>query len=104
MANGKVTSNLPTQKGQNVLNLSEDEARDYIEKLLWPTGPACRHCGSVNVYRMQGTSCRPGLLRCRDCKKQFTVTVGTIFEDSHLPLATWVKAIHLMSSAKKGVS
>lgn len=94
-----------TQKGQSVLNLTEDEARAHVEKLLWPNGePVCRHCGSVNAYRMQGKSCRPGLCRCRDCKKQFTVTVGTIFEDSHLPLSTWVKAIHLMCSSKKGIS
>jgi len=94
-----------TQKGQSVINFTEDQAREYIEKMLWPNGePVCRHCGSVNAYRMQGASCRPGLCRCRDCKKQFTVTVGTIFEDSHLPLATWVKAIHLMSSSKKGIS
>jgi len=55
----------------------------------------------VNAYRMTGVTCRAGLCRCRDCKKQFTVTVGTIFEDSHLPLATWVKAFHLMVSSKK---
>src|SRR5207247_1187519 len=66
--------------------------------------PACRHCGSVNVYRMHGASIRPGLLRCRDCKRQFTVTVGTIFEDSHLPLTIWVKAFHMMTSSKKGIS
>ena len=94
-----------TQKGQSVLNMTEEQAREYIEKMLWPNGePTCRHCGSVNAYRMQGKSCRPGLCRCRDCKKQFTVTVGTIFEDSHLPLSTWVKAIHLMCSSKKGIS
>jgi transposase-like protein len=87
------------------MNMTEDQARDQVEKLLWPDGkPTCRHCGSASAYRMQGKSCRPGLCRCHDCKKQFTVTVGTIFEDSHLPLATWVKAIHLMSTSKKGMS
>lgn len=93
-----------TQKGQNILEMTEDQAREHIEKLLWPNGAACRHCGSVDVYKMQGKTCRPGLYRCRDCEKQFTVTVGTIFEDSHLPLAKWVKAIHLMVSSKKGIS
>lgn len=53
---------------------------------------------------MAGATCRPGLCRCRDCKKQFTVTVGTIFEDSHLPLSKWVRAIHLISTSKKGIS
>ncbi|MGA3068290.1 MAG: IS1595 family transposase [Tepidisphaeraceae bacterium] len=95
----------PTQKGQNVLNLTEDQARQHIEKLLWPDGqPVCHSCGSVDCYRMEGVSCRPGLCRCRTCKKQFTVTVGTIFEDSHLPLAVWVRAIHFMSTSKKGMS
>jgi transposase-like protein len=94
-----------TQKNQQIMNLTEDQAREQIEKLLWPDGqPQCRHCGSVNAYRMQGKTCRAGLCRCRDCKKQFTVTVGTIFEDSHLPLATWVKAIHLLTTSKKGMS
>jgi transposase-like protein len=94
-----------TQKNQNVLDLSEEQARQHVEKLLWPDGqPVCRHCGSVNAYRMKGKTCRAGLCRCRDCKKQFTVTVGTIFEDSHLPLSQWVRAIHLMCSSKKGVS
>jgi transposase-like protein len=96
---------LPSQKYQAILNLNEEQARDYIEQLLWPDGqPVCRHCGSVNAYRMKGATVRAGLCRCRDCKKQFTVTVGTIFEDSHLPLATWVKAFHLMVSSKKGIS
>jgi transposase-like protein len=100
----KTTKLLPTQKGQNILNMNEDQARTYLEGLLWPNGAFCRHCGSTNVYKMVGTSCRPGLHRCRDCEKQFTVTVGTIFEDSHLPLATWVKAFHMIVSAKKGIS
>src|SRR5436309_9426096 len=98
MASGK--KKFPTQKGNAVLNLTEYQARAYVEKMLWPDGkPVCRKCGSTNAYKMIGSTCRPGLCRCRDCKKQFTVTVGTIFEDSHLPLSTWVKAIHLMSSS-----
>jgi transposase-like protein len=96
---------IKTQKGQGVPELSEGEAREHIEKLMWPDGqPVCRHCGSVNAYKMQGTTCRPGLCRCRDCKKQFTVTVGTIFEDSHIPLAKWIKAFHLLATSKKGFS
>lgn len=94
-----------TQKGQHLADMSEDQAREYIEGLLWPDGkPVCRRCGSVNAYKMQGATCRPGLCRCRDCKKQFTVTVGTIFEDTHIPLRKWVRAFHLMCSSKKGIS
>src|SRR6266581_6849277 len=100
----KKTLGTRTQKGQQIADLTEDQAREFIEKLLWPNGAACRKCGSVNVYRMTGATCRPGLHRCRDCKKQFTVTVGTIFEDSHIPLRIWVRAFHLMCTSKKGIS
>ncbi len=93
-----------TQKGQSSQNLTEDEAREYLERLRWPSGPACPHCGSVNVYRMTGKSVRRGLLACRDCDGHFTVTVGTVMADSHLPLATWVRAFHLIASSKKGMS
>src|SRR5580700_3686315 len=96
---------IKTQKNQDIPELSENEAREHIERLMWPDGqPVCRHCGSTNAYRMQGATCRPGLCRCRACQKQFTVTVGTIFEDSHIPLAKWVCAIHMMAASKKGVS
>lgn len=93
-----------TQKGQHIADLSEDEARQYLEKILWPEGAVCAHCGSKNVYKMDGESCRAGLHRCRECDKQFTVTIGTIFEDSHIPLNKWVRAFHLMCSSKKGIS
>src|SRR5580704_19705787 len=101
----KINNQAKSQKNQQIMNLTEDQAREQIESLLWPDGqPMCRNCGSLNAYKMKGVSCRPGLCRCRDCKKQFTVTVGTIFEDSHLPLATWVKAIHMMATSRKGMS
>jgi len=93
-----------SQKGQQIPELSEDEARSYLESLLWPEGPVCPHCESKDTYRMKGASIRAGLLRCRACEKKFTVTVGTIFEDTHVPLAKWVKAFHLMCSSKKGIS
>src|SRR4051812_2560137 len=93
-----------TQKGQAAPHFTEDEARAYFEKRRWPNGLVCIECGSVNAYRLQGTSTRPGLIKCRDCKAQFTVTVGTVMEDSHLPLAKWALAFHFMVSAKKGMS
>jgi len=94
-----------TQKGQHLQDMTDEQARQHIETLLWPDGkPVCRKCGSANAYRMQGATCRPGLCRCRDCKRQFTVTVGTIFEDTHIPLRKWVRAFHLMCSSKKGIS
>ncbi|MCH8151466.1 MAG: IS1595 family transposase [Planctomycetes bacterium] len=93
-----------TQKNQNLQNLTETEAREHIERLRWPNGPVCPHCGSISVYRMQGKSVRRGLLACRDCKGHFTATVGTVMEDSHLPLTTWIRAFHLITSSKKGIS
>lgn len=93
-----------TQKNQGLPNLTEDQARAHIEAIRWPDGPFCPHCASVNVYRLQGKSTRPGLLECRDCRGHFTVTVGTVMEDSHLPLATWIRAFHLMATSKKGIS
>lgn len=87
----------------------EDEARALLERLRWPNGPACPRCGGADPYRLTPKvgSKRPGrkgLLKCRACRKQFTVTVGTIFEDSHIPIVTWLTAFHLVCSSKKGIS
>lgn len=91
----------------------EDAARAKFEEMRWGKGCqniACPKCGVVgldNSYRMQrsaGSSARAGLWRCRSCKKQFTVTVGTVFEDSHVPLAKWLLALYLLASSKKGMS
>jgi transposase-like protein len=86
----------------------EDAAREHIEKIRWPDGPECPHCGVVNeAYRLipkEGSNTRKGLWKCGGCRKQFTVTVKTIFEDSHIPLHKWLMAIHLMCSSKKGIS
>lgn len=86
---------------------TEEKARTFLETWLWPTGPTCARCGSNNperVYRMVGQSIRAGLHNCRDCRRQFTVTVGTIFEDSHIPLRKWMVAWYLICSSKKGMS
>lgn len=87
----------------------EDKARELIEKQRWPNGPVCPHCGGIEVYRLKGKpeSKRPvrkGVLKCKKCRKQFTATVGTIFEGSHIPLNVWLQAISLMCSSKKGIS
>ena len=83
----------------------DDVARQAIEALIWPNGPICPHCGCTGkIGKVEGKSARPGLYYCGDCKKQFTVTVGTIFERSKVPLSKWWMAIHLMASSKKGMS
>jgi transposase-like protein len=85
--------------------LTEDQARETIERLLWPAGPVCPHCGAVeNLTRLNGEKHRAGLFQCNNCHEQFTVTVGTIFEDSHIPLRKWLMAFALLCSAKKGIS
>jgi transposase-like protein len=85
--------------------LSEDEAREAMERILWPNGPVCPHCGAVeNLTRLQGKAHRIGVFQCNNCHDQFTVTVNTIFEDSHIPLRKWLMAFALLCSAKKGVS
>jgi transposase-like protein len=86
-----------------------DKARDLIERLRWPNGPICPHCACAEAYKITGKPdskkpARKGLYKCRTCRKQYTVTVGTIFEDSHIPLGKWLVAIYLMCSSKKGVS
>jgi transposase-like protein len=87
----------------------EDKARAFVEAKRWPNGPVCPHCKATEVYRLTAKAgskrpVRPGVLKCARCRKQFTVRVGSIFEDSKLPLRLWLFAIHLMTSSKKGVS
>ena len=94
----------------------EAAAFQHVEGILWPQGPVCHHCGSMDKhYALKGVRTkaskknphgveRHGLYKCSACRKQFTVRMGTIFEESHLPLHKWLQAIHLMCSSKKGIS
>ena len=92
----------------------EDEARELLESLRWPGGVCCPRCGSLTVHKLTARPdsehpVRNGVYKCKDChsvnkKDQFTVTVGTIFEDSHIPLSKWLLAITFMCASKKGVS
>ncbi len=79
-----------------------DAARQWLETRLWPNGPVCGHCGVQNESR--ALSSRPGTYQCNACRKQFTVTVGTVFERSHIPLNKWLMATFLFCASKKGVS
>lgn len=82
-------------------------AREHLEALHWPHGAICPHCGNSHpdrITKLQGKSTRPGVYKCKDCAKPFTVTVGTVFEDSKIPLNKWLLATHLMAASKKGVS
>jgi transposase-like protein len=84
---------------------NEAAAIEYVEAWLWPDGPVCPHCGTLGeATKLKGKSTRPGLWKCRACRKPFTVRMRTIFESSHVPLHVWLQAIYLICSSKKGVS
>ena len=87
-----------------VTEMNEQEARDYIESILWPGGPVCPHCASVKSWKVKSPSAGSGVYLCGECRKQFTVTVGTVMHGSHISLRRWVIAFHLMTSSKKGIS
>lgn len=87
----------------------ETAAREHLETLRWPNGPVCPHCGGVEcnsrlTAQVKGKGARPGLLFCGDCRTQFSVTVGSVFERSKIPLHKWVLATHLLCASKKGLS
>ena len=83
----------------------DEAARLHLEAQRWPQGPYCPHCGECEaITRLQGASTKPGTCICKSCRTKFTVTVGTIFERSHVGLAKWMLAFRLMASSKKGVS
>jgi len=83
----------------------EEAAYAYVEARLWKDGRDCPHCGSIgNSVKLAGKSTRIGVYKCRDCRKPFTVKVGTIFEASHVKLHVWLQAIHLLAASKKGFS
>jgi transposase-like protein len=84
---------------------NEEAAYSFIEARIWPNGPVCPHCGSKErISKMGGKATRIGLYKCYVCRKQFTVKIGTIFEDSPIPLRLWLQAIYLLCASKKGIS
>jgi len=89
---------------------TDEKARRYLEEIRWPDGVVCPHCKNAKQKRIwqieenPEKKIRAGLYQCAECKKQFTVTVGTIFEDSHIPLRKWLVAWYLLCSSKKGIS
>jgi transposase-like protein len=105
--------NIKRDSGPNLETLSamsEEEARKMIEGIRWPDGPICPRCNSVETVPVTGKQVRAGVYRCKTCRRnkakrdQFSVTIGTVFEGSHIPLKKWVMAFHLMCSSKKGIS
>jgi transposase-like protein len=103
----------------DVSKLTEEQARERFEQIRWPNGPVCPHCGSVEATKLAWKAKRQkpdtelkgkrrphreGLYRCVGCEEQFSATVKTILEDSHLPIRTWLMAFAILCSAKKGIS
>src|SRR6201985_1635634 len=94
---------------KSVLNAKHlhDEAAAYawVEERVWPKGTVCPHCGGVErISKMQGKSTRIGAYKCYQCRKPFTVKIGTIFESSHVALHIWLQAMYLVAGSKKGIS
>src|ERR1700729_1723513 len=83
----------------------ETAAYAWVEARVWPDGPICPHCGGTDrIGKLQGKSTRVGVYKCYQCRKPFTVKVGTVFEDSHVPMRFWLQAMYLLCSSKKGIS
>jgi transposase-like protein len=88
----------------NPIFSDETKAREWLEGQVWPNGPVCPHCGVSEFTRLEGKAHRAGLFQCNACRQQFTVTVGTVFERSKLPLGKWLMATFLLVASKKGMS
>jgi transposase-like protein len=83
----------------------ETAAYAWVEARVWPNGPVCPHCGGIDrISKMGGKSTRIGTYKCYQCRKPFTVKVGTVFEASHVPMRLWLQAMYLLCSSKKGIS
>jgi transposase-like protein len=83
----------------------EKAAYQWVEARVWPNGPVCPHCGGFDrISKMGGKSTRIGAYKCYQCRKPFTVKVGTVFESSHVPMRLWLQALFLLASSKKGIS
>ncbi len=87
-------------------NMFPDESacRNYLEKVIWPLGRVCPHCGGLKSWRIKGDSSRPGLYECSGCAGQFTVTTKTPMHSSKLPLQTWLLAMYFIINSSKGIS
>jgi transposase-like protein len=89
----------------NPIFTDPDAARAHFEAIRWPNGAHCPFCGQFDTVKpLGGKSMGPGWYHCKDCRRKFTVRVGTLYERSHIPLHKWLLATHLLSSSKKGMS
>src|SRR6195256_237173 len=91
---------------RNPIFHDDNAAREYLETVVWPQGPVCPRCGVMGdrITKLAGKSTRAGVYKCKDCRKPFSVTVGTLMEGSHIPVSKWLLAAQLMASSKKSMS
>src|SRR3982074_1961396 len=90
----------------NPIFTDPDKAREHLEKLHWPDGPICRHCGNADsnrITKLAGNSTRPGVYKCNECEKPFSVTVGSAMQLSKIPLNKWLLAMHLLMATRSTV-
>ncbi len=87
-----------------LLGFTQQQAIEYLERIRWDGKQICPHCGHEKFMILKGKTTRAGLYKCTWCRKQYTVTVGTLFEGSHIPLNKWIAAFSLVCSSKKGIS
>ncbi|MEQ8333340.1 IS1595 family transposase [Nisaea sp.] len=90
----------------NPIYSDNDKAREHLEAIMWPHGPVCPRCqvSGDRITKLKGKSTRPGVYKCKDCRKPFSVTVGTVMERSKIPLTKWLLAAQLKAASKKGIS
>ncbi len=89
----------------NVIFYDAEKAREWLEGLLWPDGPVCPHCKFIGCsYKLEGKSHRAGLYKCKNCENQYTITVKTMFDRSHIPLNIWLSTFFIMLNSNKGIS
>src|ERR1700692_3333901 len=93
---------------QNPIFTDDAKAREWLEARVWPNGPVCPHCGNTDqdkITGLKGNAHRPGVYQCNEpaCREQFTVTVGTVFERSKIPLTKWLAALFLVTASHKGI-
>ena len=92
-------------KFTEIAQFTDEQAREYLERVRWPEGPVCPHCGSCEgAYGLDGKTARDGLYKCAACRREFTVTVNTVMHRSKIPLKKWIMAFHLICASKKSIS
>ena len=107
-AGGPPVPDLQNVTWDQVKRWTDDDCRGFLQSMRWPNGPICPRCGADRPYRINRRSRTKNivtrLLKCRSCKRQFSATVGTVFQDSSIPLRKWFEAIYRMCNSESGIN